>query len=246
MANSFRVEQYRSARILSYFVIALFVLQIGCLILSIGFSFGLLMLPDRVLHLDQGDSMPIFFFLIGLVAIPELLLRIITIVVFLVWEHRAFSNLSPLKARNLEFSPGWAVGWWFVPFVNLVKPYQVMKELWRESDPEFDSEIGFLSASVGVPAIFGFWWALWIISNISIRITDMASEGKMGDLVSIFPVINIATSIATIAAATLIIWIVRDVVRRQDERFRRLYPVQPGYAPPPYLGQYGDIQGPRS
>jgi uncharacterized protein DUF4328 len=227
MANTFRVESYRSAKGLSYFVIGLFLLQIGCMILSIGFSFGLLILPDRVLELDKGESLPIFFFLIGLIAIPELLFRIVTIVVFLIWEHRAFANLSPLKARNLEFSPGWAVGWWFIPFANLVKPYQAMKELWRESDPEFDPEMGFLSASIGVPSIFGFWWALWIISNISLRITDAASDAKPSELVSIFPIVNITSGVATIAAAGLIIWIVRDIVQRQEERYRRLGPENP-------------------
>jgi len=227
MTNAFREESYRSAKALSYFVIGLFLLQIGCMILSIAFSFGLLILPDRVLELDKGESLPIFFFLIGLIAIPELLFRIVTIVVFLIWEHRAFANLSPLKASNLEFTPGWAIGWWFIPFANLVKPYQAMKELWRESDPEFDPEMGFLSASIGVPSIFGFWWALWIISNISLQITDRAADGKLGDLTSVFPIINIAANVAAIAAAGLLIWIVRDIVRRQEERYRRLGPQNP-------------------
>jgi len=227
MANTFRVESYRSAKGLSYFVIGLLLLQIGCLVISICFGFGLLLFPDRVLELDDGDSMPIFFMLIGLITIPEILFRITGIVVFLIWEHRSFGNLSPLKARNLEFSPGWAVGWWFIPFANLVKPYQVMKELWSESDPDFDPEMGFLSSSVGVPSLFGFWWALWIITNISGRIVDRIADGKMATIITIFPVLFIASQIAGIMAAGLLIWIVRHIVRRQEERYRRLGPQNP-------------------
>src|SRR5215813_6567064 len=102
MANTFRVESYRSSKGLSYVVMGILLLQVFCMLASIAFAVGLLLFPDKVLDLDEGESMPIFFVLIGLAAIPEILFRIIGIVIFLVWEHRSYGNLSPLKARNLE------------------------------------------------------------------------------------------------------------------------------------------------
>lgn len=57
-------------------------------------------------------------------------------IVWLIWQHRAQKNLEGLGATWLRFTPGWAVGWWFVPFANLVKPFQTMRELWKASgDP---------------------------------------------------------------------------------------------------------------
>ncbi|QYO65100.1 DUF4328 domain-containing protein [Leptolyngbya sp. 7M] len=58
--------------------------------------------------------------MIFLVSFP---VGIATIVLFLVWLYRAHKNLFSLKPTHLDFSPGWAVGWWFIPFLNLVRPY---------------------------------------------------------------------------------------------------------------------------
>jgi len=41
---------------------------------------------------------------------------------------------APVGTRESRFTPGWAVGYWFVPFVNLVRPYQIVADLWLRSD----------------------------------------------------------------------------------------------------------------
>jgi hypothetical protein len=51
-------------------------------------------------------------------------------ILWLVWQHRGHANLRARGVQNLRFTPGWAVGWWFVPFANLVMPYLTMRELW--------------------------------------------------------------------------------------------------------------------
>ena len=51
------------------------------------------------------------------------------------WTHRAARNLPALGAQRLQYTPGWAVGWFFIPLANLVMPYFVGAEIWRESDP---------------------------------------------------------------------------------------------------------------
>ncbi len=63
----------------------------------------------------------------GVAAIFNLLVLIATIIVFLIWEHRSNSNLRPLGVPRPEFSSGWAVGSWFVPIVNLVVPFQIVR-----------------------------------------------------------------------------------------------------------------------
>ncbi len=57
-------------------------------------------------------------------------------IVWLTWQHRAHRQLRQLGTQGLQFTPGWGVGWWFVPVANLWKPYQAIKELWVASDPE--------------------------------------------------------------------------------------------------------------
>jgi hypothetical protein len=58
---------------------------------------------------------------------------IATVVIWMVWIHRANSNCRALGAQGMRFTPGWAVGYHFIPFVNLVMPYNAMAEIWRAS-----------------------------------------------------------------------------------------------------------------
>ena len=51
------------------------------------------------------------------------------------WTSRLYRNLRPLGVRRLRFTEGWAIGGWFVPFVNLVRPKQILNDIWRGSDP---------------------------------------------------------------------------------------------------------------
>src|ERR1700754_3506800 len=66
-----------------------------------------------------------------IIAIVRFPLLVTTIIVFAVWIHRANRNARALGAVGMRFSPGWAVGWFFVPIANLWKPYQAMKEIWQ-------------------------------------------------------------------------------------------------------------------
>jgi hypothetical protein len=153
------------------------------------------------------------------------------IVLFLIWEYRSFNNLSALKAKNLEFSPGWAVGWWFIPFANLVKPFQAVRELWNESDPDFDEETSFLHTAAGTPEIIGFWWAAFLISGFVGRIADKLVDAR-GEPSQYFPVVLIIGSIFQLAASILIILIVKGVTDRQEQRFNKLSGTG-RFAPPP-------------
>ncbi|MEZ5139964.1 MAG: DUF4328 domain-containing protein [Acidimicrobiales bacterium] len=93
---------------------------------------------------------------LGLVAL------LLTALAFLVWRYRVQANLEQTFGfRRLEFTPGWAVGWWFVPIANLWKPKQAMNEAWVASDP---------SARPSAPLtarpspLLSAWWAAWLIA----------------------------------------------------------------------------------
>jgi hypothetical protein len=70
-----------------------------------------------------------------LAILAQLCSSFMTALFFLLWTYRSYRHLSALSDRDLRFSPGWAVGWFFAPIMNLFRPYQVMKEIWEESDP---------------------------------------------------------------------------------------------------------------
>jgi hypothetical protein len=135
---------------------------------------------------------------------------ILTIVVFLQWLHRIVANLVPIGAHS-TWSPGWAVGAWFVPFLNLVRPYQIVKEAWDGSDPN--------PAGSTTTSMLGGWWALWIIGNILSNITyRMADEAATLETISAITMMSIAASLLSIGAGIFIIRIVRQLTARQDDR----------------------------
>ena len=68
-----------------------------------------------------------------LIAVVAMLVNIATIVVFLIWINRANKNSRALGAQNMQFTPGWCVGWWFIPIASLWKPYQAVREIWKTS-----------------------------------------------------------------------------------------------------------------
>jgi hypothetical protein len=84
------------------------------------------------------------------------LLFLVTVVVWCVWQHHAQRTLVRLTHGSARFTPGWAVGWWFVPFANLVLPFRTVHELWWSS-----------RAAAGAPAraqawLVPAWWVAWV------------------------------------------------------------------------------------
>jgi hypothetical protein len=89
------------------------------------------------------------------------------------WTYRVNANAHALS-KDLTITPGWAVGWHFVPIANLFKPFQAMKEAWLASH--------YRGAWHGEPAsaLLGWWWGLWIVtnilSNVSLRMQMQSPE----------------------------------------------------------------------
>lgn len=91
----------------------------------------------------------------GLIGLGQLVFITLTFIFFMMWIHRSNNNARALTGKPMEFTPGWSVGWFFVPFANLWKPYQALKEIWQVCS----------NGSAG-SSIVGLWWASWLISSV--------------------------------------------------------------------------------
>jgi hypothetical protein len=98
-------------------------------------------------------------------------LMIVTIVIFGRWIVLAHRNLPALGAQHLEFRPGWAVGYFFIPVLNWWKPYQAMRSLWQSSRsvqrPELQDS----------PWILPAWWTLWVVWSLQGNVTWRMQSG---------------------------------------------------------------------
>jgi len=95
--------------------------------------------------------------LIGLIFI---IIFVLSLIVSARWIYKAAEYNSNLGAADLQYTPGWTVGWFFVPILSLCKPYQAFKQLHQVAVNWRDWQ------SVSVPSIFPIWWGLWILSNL--------------------------------------------------------------------------------
>jgi len=95
------------------------------------------------------------------------------VILFLRWTYLANLNARTLGAEGMRFSPGWSVGWHFIPFANLWMPYRAMQEIWQASSAPHHWQ------GAKTPAILPWWWALRvavILLNIPLAIVTFRSS----------------------------------------------------------------------
>jgi Domain of unknown function (DUF4328) len=156
-----------------------------------------------------------------------LFIFISTLIMFLLWLHRAYINLPSLGVPYPDFSSGWVIGSWFVPLLNLFRPYQIVKYIWNKSDPETVG-VGGGYYDTGGNFRLKAWWGFWIACNISIQIygsnisIQIYGSAENPDSHVAAGLAGIFSSGLTIVAACLAIAVVRDITSRQEERRNRL------------------------
>lgn len=95
------------------------------------------------------------------VGLVDLSLALITGVIFCMWIYRAAANVRAAREPGLVFTPGWAVGWNFVPFANFFKPYQAMGQIWDASHG------GDRDGRYRGQMLLAGWWGLWSFSIVA-------------------------------------------------------------------------------
>ena len=83
MANTFRQEAYRSAKVLGYLVTALLGFVGICTALEFILSVAMIAFPDTMIDLDEEGSMNASLLAIGLIELLNIPLRIVCAIVFL-------------------------------------------------------------------------------------------------------------------------------------------------------------------
>jgi len=153
--------------------------------------------------------------LLGLALILYFVTLIICMIVFLMWLYRARSNLPALGVADARWSPGWAIAWWFIPIMSLFRPYQLVKETWQASDPE--SLPGWRREPP--PAVFGWWWGLFLVYSFFGNATDSTPSGAAPSF-DAAALVDLAVLIVAIGSALRALSILRKTTTRQTQRYQ--------------------------
>lgn len=95
------------------------------------------------------------------------LLLCVAIVLFLIWIYRAHANLQRFQLERLEFTPGWTVGYFFIPFANLVYPYRAMQEIWKGSSSETPPDDSEAWQDQPGSKLVIYWWVAYLLNNFA-------------------------------------------------------------------------------
>jgi hypothetical protein len=147
----------------------------------------------------------------------------LSFIIFMIWFYRSHKNLQAYNSMGLKYSPGWAVGSFFVPILNLFRPYQIAQEIWTASDPQA-STVGWKQSKLSIVVIF--WWLSVILYYVIIFSTmgfsvwigiQSAMNGVEPDIAQITTV-GIPILIGYVLYSILSITLVNLVNDRQEEK----------------------------
>jgi hypothetical protein len=144
-------------------------------------------------------------------------LFIVAVVLFCLLLPRANRNARAFGAPMSD-TPGWAVGWFFVPVASWWKPYYAVKEIWQGSDP--DPAVHSLQS--GVSVLLPLWWWLWLVRCLAGAIVRQLSPPvhTAADLIAACQA-HIVLVLPSAASALLAAAVVLGLARRQEERRHR-------------------------
>lgn len=137
--------------------------------------------------------------------------------------HRARRNLDLFGVDGMRFSAGWAAASFFVPILNLFRPYQVAKELWQASDAQEDGDWH----ATPVTGLLNAWWAPWIVMAVLGRLQRSLQRNEDWQAALFLGLVVDALFFAAVLSATLF---ARSLFARQASRHARSKEVAVGEA----------------
>lgn len=115
------------------------------------------------------------YYLYSFLSLGYVVLLVASYIVLIMWMRRAYYNLHQRPDIHPEYSDGWAAGAWFVPFLNFVRPFTIMREVWQ------DTQRAAWGRIVEPATLVGWWWAAFLIKMLIGRITSkMGSSDATG------------------------------------------------------------------
>ena len=149
----------------------------------------------------------------GGIGIAIIIVYIFSVVTFIRWFRRAYYNLHS-RTLTPKYDEGWAAGSWFVPILNLFRPYHIMKEI--------DEETALLIEKrrqkpvKKSSTLIGFWWALWILNGIFGRyVFRTAMDAETIDELMHSSLVDIGSMAFEIPLGILAILVIRAVSSKE-------------------------------
>jgi len=151
----------------------------------------------------DGTMLAIIDYLDGPRTAVVLLLLVFSGTAFIVWLHRARTNLDGPADWELNWKRGWTIGGWFVPLANFVIPQLVVSEIDRVSERRANE-------AEGRPyrrrrGILMLWIVLWTLFQLQERTTTAALDRLAAEPSVLLAMVGSLIEVAAVASAILLV-----------------------------------------
>jgi len=170
---------------------------------------ALFFVPDWELRVGRGEVTGLIFaFTFGWSTVLNLIASLLGIVASLVWLRRAV-RFAHAHGTRPSATPAGAVLCWFIPILNLVRPYTVVRSLYRVSRAtEPSARHDWVSRW---PWILPVWWWAWI-ATVVLRKIAFGSISASAPVIDSIPWTDIAELVSSMVAASCaaaIVWAIQ-------------------------------------
>ncbi|RLB45996.1 MAG: hypothetical protein DRJ42_28710 [Deltaproteobacteria bacterium] len=141
---------------------------------------------------------------------------------FLFWVRRAYGNLAAFHYQR-QHGVGWSIGAWFVPFLNLYRPFTIVKEIYCASNPQ--RRIGD-TVPLQAPFVMYAWWTSIMLSRGVTRFEAKMDFDTLPQMLAATRFAYVSYSVGALAAVLAAV-VVYQTTQRQAALIRRLSSTAP-------------------
>ena len=144
------------------------------------------------------------------VRIVSTLLNLGSLLVVARWVYFAAKVNHNAGVKGLKYSPVWSLAWFFIPVINLWKPYFVVKEhyLARLKSSSFPSP--------DAKTTFRLWWFSFIASGILAN-TSYSQTYSSGEIIETNAIFAIASGVALALSCLALIKIIKQFTAGSEQ-----------------------------
>ena len=212
---------YLSTRTLAFCLSALLLTTAATFSVSAGFEISEVQLLVGVMNEGTIDAVDRYAhgLLRDYLATARVGLVSATALLFGIWLFRSRINCRALGARRFQYSRKWALLGFAIPPLNLIRPLQVVSEVWRASDPATQSPLDW--KTVAVPRFLRIWWWM-LVGSMGVELLGMALTTTNG--VTLFQLtgargIGAVADLGATIAAVLGYLVVSGISAAQDRKW---------------------------
>ena len=152
-----------------------------------------------------------------IIGVVQTLTYLASAVLFLSWFRRAYGNLHRLREYRLQYSENMAIWSFFIPFINVVRPFRIAQEVAFTTKQVVNNELpGYQSALY--PPVVGIWWGLFLGSKaLGSAAAQLVAKGDSVDQMITSAQVYIVSDSLDIAAAAITILMIKQISKDEEQ-----------------------------